>query len=65
MAALYYKTDTPIGEEIKYVDITSLYPFINMTGEYPGGHPEIITRPDTITRFFGVAKVAVIPAPGC
>ena len=62
-AALYYKTDTSIGEEIKYVDVTSLYPFINTAGEYPMGHPEIITRPDStdITRFFGVAKVDVIP----
>ena len=65
-AALYYKTDTSIGEEIKYVDVTSLYPFINTTGDYPVGHPEIITRPDTsdITRFFGVAKVDVIPPYG-
>lgn len=42
-AALYYKTDTLIGEELKYMDVTSLYPFINMTGEYPVGHREIIT----------------------
>ena len=58
-AALYYKTDTSIGEEKKYVDVTLLYPFINTTGEYPVGHPEIITHSDTtdITRFFGVAKV--------
>ena len=31
-AALYYKTDTSIREEIKYMDVTSLYPFINTTG---------------------------------
>ena len=64
--ALYYKTNTSIGEEIKYVDVTSLYPFINTTGDYPEGHPEIITRPDTtdITRFFGVARVDVIPPYG-
>ena len=31
-AALNYKTDTSIGEVIKYVDLTSLYPFINTTG---------------------------------
>lgn len=28
-------------EQIHYVDVTSLYPFINKTGHYPVGHPEI------------------------
>ena len=27
----------------KYYDGTSLYPFINKTGKFPLGHPEIIT----------------------
>ena len=60
---LYYKADATIGEEIRYVDVTSLYPFINATGEYPVGHPDIITRPPTtdISRFFGVAKVDILP----
>ena len=31
------------GEEIRYVDITSLYPWVNKNCPYPIGHPQIIT----------------------
>ena len=60
---LYYKADATIGEQIRYVDVTSLYPFIHATGEYPVGHPDIITRPPTtdISSFFGMAKVDILP----
>lgn len=50
------------GEQIKYVDFCSLYPYINASSAYPVGHPEIITsnfRP--ITEYFGIAKVTVLP----
>ena len=30
------------GEKIKYIDVTSLYPWVNKTQEYSIGHPEII-----------------------
>ena len=43
-ASLYHKTDTEVGE-IKYVDVSSLYPWVNANGEYPVGHPDIITNP--------------------
>ena len=39
---LYYKTAP--GEKIGYVDVCSLYPFICKYGEFPVGHPEIITE---------------------
>lgn len=46
------------GTKIKYVDFTSLYPFVNKTARYPIGHPEIITREfDDISKYFGLAKV--------
>ncbi len=32
------------GEKIKYVDVCSLYPFICKYGEFPVGHPSIITE---------------------
>lgn len=62
-ATLYHKADQSIGEQIKYVDVTSLYPWVNKNGEYPIGHPEVITRPSdqNIRHYFGVAKVDVIP----
>ena len=31
------------GEEIRYVDVTSLYPWVNKNCPYPIGHPKIIT----------------------
>ena len=33
------------GEEIRYVDVTSLYPWVNKNCPYPIGHPKIITQP--------------------
>lgn len=33
------------GEEIRYVDVTFLYPSVNKNCTYPIGHPHIITRP--------------------
>ncbi|OOY33735.1 hypothetical protein BOV88_13700, partial [Solemya velum gill symbiont] len=38
---LYCKTRD--GEKIKYVDFTSLYPWVNKYAKYPVGHPEIVT----------------------
>ena len=33
------------GEQIKYVNVTSLYSWVNKTQQYPTGHPTIITNP--------------------
>ena len=50
------------GEEIRYVDITSLYPWVNKTSTYPVGHPEIITQPvdQAIHSYFGLACVDIL-----
>lgn len=58
---LYHRVEE--GEEIHYVDVTSLYPFINATGEYPLDHPEIITNlsNQNISDYYGLAKVDVLP----
>ena len=60
---LYHKVNSVEGEEIRYVDVTSLYPWVNKYGEYPTGHPEIITHPENqdIASYFGVAKVTILP----
>lgn len=48
--------------KIKYVDFTSLYPFVNKTCRYPVGHPEIITcNFNNIESYFGLAKVKILP----
>ena len=57
---LHYKVQE--GEKVKYVDFTSLYPFINKAKQYPVGHPEIITQDfKSIDEYFGVAKVKILP----
>lgn len=50
-------------EEIHYMDITSLYPFVNKNAEYPVGHPEFIDQPDTvdISNYFGLVKCKIVP----
>ena len=61
-ATLHAEADLSQGEEIRYVDVTSLYPTVNKYDEYPTGHPIIITHPENqdISEYFGVAKVEVV-----
>ena len=65
-ATLHAEVDEAKGEEIRYVDVTSLYPTVNKYDEYPIGHPTIITQPDDqdITHYFGLAKVDVLAPRG-
>ena len=51
------------GEQIHYVDINSLYPYVNETKTYPVGHPEILVNPvdQDIGSCFGIAKVKILP----
>ena len=61
--SLYSKVDRSKGEEIRYVDVTSEYPWTNKYGTYPVGHPTIITNPEdqNITNYYGIAKIDVLP----
>ena len=53
------------GERSRYVDFTSLYPYVNKYCEYPRGHPEIITNPvRDLSVYFGIAKVKILPPRG-
>lgn len=54
------------GEEIRYCDITSLYPWVNKNCQYPIGHPTIITQPvdQSIHSYFGIALVDILPPAG-
>jgi hypothetical protein len=51
---LFQKKD----QDISYVDVTSLYPYINKTGMKPIGHPEIVTE---VYRYTTVRRM---PYPG-
>lgn len=50
------------GEEIRYVDVTSLYAWVNKKARYPIGHPTIITQPriQDIANYFGIASVDIL-----
>ena len=55
--------ETATDEEIRYVDINSLYPYVNKTKTYPVGHPEILINPvdQNLDSYFGMAKVMILP----
>ena len=36
---MHHRVDQRLGEQIRYVDVTSLYPWVNKTALYPLGHP--------------------------
>lgn len=57
---LYYHVQP--DEQIRYVDYTSLYPFVNKTCQYPVGHPQIINNPPfSIDEYFGLALCKILP----
>jgi hypothetical protein len=53
-------------EQIKYYDVTSLYPFVRKTCNYPKGVPIIITEnfSDNINEYFGLIQCRIIPPKG-
>ena len=59
--ALYNKTGP--GEKIYYVDVTSLYPWVNKNADYPVGHPVIISEPanQDLSDYFGLATITILP----
>jgi len=49
------------GEEIRYVDVTSLYPTVKKFDTFPVKHPQIITQPvQDIHRYFGNPYCTVV-----
>ena len=54
------------GEKIYYVDVTSLYPWVNKTTCYPLGHPTIFYEPENqdLDSYFGIALVTIQPPRG-
>ena len=67
---LYRSVKEEEGEEIRYVDYTSLYPWVNKNCVYLVGHPAIITQPevlektDVLMEYFGLVKCTVLPPYG-
>ena len=46
---------------VKYVDFTSLYPYVNKYARYPIHHPEVYTGSDIPERVEGLLKCKVLP----
>ena len=58
---LFHKVDWN-GEVIRYLDFTSLYPYVNKYCEYVVGHPKIITRDfRDVSTYFGLIRCTVLP----
>ena len=62
--SLYHKVGP--GEKIYYVDVTSLYPWVNKTAYYPLKHPTILFEPanQDLNDYFGIALVTILPPRG-
>lgn len=58
--------NAPEGTEIRYIDVTSLYPFINKYGKYPIGHPTRKVYPDCPDprEMEGMIDCTVLPPQG-
>lgn len=58
---LYHLADIENGEQLKYYNFTSLYPYVNKNSRYPARHPEITSQPGhtDISQYFGLAKCCV------
>ena len=58
--ALFYEVKP--GEKIRYLDFTSLYPYINKFGRYPIGHPKIILSDfPPLKNILGLIKCRITP----
>ena len=61
-AVKLYHHVTPT-QKIHYIDVTSLYPWVNKTCVYPKGHPRFISTPGhtDIHQYFGLIQCQVLP----
>ena len=61
---LYYKCEAR-GEQIKAIDVNSLYPYVCKYGAFPIGHPKVLKGFDLSTfcidDYFGICKCIVLP----
>ena len=61
-AVKLYHQATP-SQKIHYIDVTSLYPWVNKTCVYPKGHPDFSTHPGhtNIHQYFGLIQCKILP----
>lgn len=66
--AIYLHKDIEANEKIKYVDYTSLYPWVCKHGKFPIGHPKVYHKgspnmPTDINKIEGLVKITILPPP--
>lgn len=51
------------GEQIKYVDFCSLYPYTNKYCSYPIGHPKVLASnlSHHMTKYYGLVRCTILP----
>lgn len=53
------------SEQIRYVDVCSLYPWVNKYGTYPVGHPVVVRENfEDVSTYEGIIKCKVLPPEG-
>ena len=57
---LFY--DSHDAEQIRYVDFTSLYPYVCKYGKFPVGHPDVYYGKDITDNIFGILKCKIFAA---
>ncbi|XP_022777898.1 uncharacterized protein LOC111319371 [Stylophora pistillata] len=62
-STLYHRIDLIQGEQIRCVDVTSEYPWVNKYGEYPVGHRTIYLEPENQDprAYYGLMKIDILP----
>ncbi|KAG8238696.1 hypothetical protein J437_LFUL016575, partial [Ladona fulva] len=62
---LYHDADVESGEVIRYLDVCSLYPYVNKYKKYPIGQPEIFVEDicPPLQDIEGLVKCTVLPPP--
>ena len=64
-AKLFHEIDETSQDEIKYIDVCSLYPYICKYRVFPLGHPTILSQAnidkDNIGQYYGLIKCKVLP----
>ncbi|KAG8239613.1 hypothetical protein J437_LFUL019312 [Ladona fulva] len=62
---MYHKADVEDGEVIRFLDVCSLYPYVNKYRKYPVGHPKILVgeKCPPLKDVEGLVKCTVVPPP--
>ena len=52
--------DAGKNEQVRYANVTSLYPYINKTGRYPIGHPKIFVGRSVSRYWADITRILIV-----